>query len=279
MPVELSRALGQGPRVFNRSALPLVDTHCHLDFPEFNSDRARVLDRAAAAGVEWIVVPGCGPEPLRLPFHSRIRLSTAVGLHPHWVASASEAEVLSALRALPERVARERPVAIGECGLDRRPRYVASVALQRRALQFQVELAERVQLPLIVHAVRGLGEVLALLERIRPRRGGVLHAFSGSIESMQRLQRVGFYCGFGAGVLDERARRMRAAASRIQDGRLLLETDAPDQAPEGRGVRNEPATVLQVAHSIAALRGVAPATLAAQSTQNARGLFALEEAS
>lgn len=254
----------------------LIDSHCHLDAPEFDADRDAVLARARDAGVCRQVVPAIaagGWDTLRTLCASAPGLYPAYGLHPMFLADHRPAH----LHLLREWIERERPVAVGECGLDF---FVDGLDPHAQALYFegQLRLAREFDLPVIVHARRAVDQVLAAFRRFAPLRG-VVHSFSGSAEQARRLLDIGFLVGLGGPVTYPRANRLRTLAATLPIDSLLLETDAPDQPDsDHRGQRNEPARLTTIRDTIAALRGVAPEVIAQATTANAERLFALPPA-
>lgn len=255
----------------------LVDSHSHFDAPEFDHDREATLARARAAGVTRQVVPAVaasGWPKLREVCAQDAGLFPAYGLHPMYLAEHRPAH-LDQLRAW---IARERPLAVGECGLDF---FVQGLDAdeQRRYFEGQLQLAREFDLPLIVHARRAVDAVIASVRRVGRLRG-VVHSFSGSPEQARQLWQLGFLIGLGGPVTYERANRLRALVRTMPLDYLLLETDAPDQPDAGiRGQRNEPARLPVVRDVIADLRGAAPEDIAAATTRNAERLFALPSAS
>lgn len=250
-----------------------VDSHCHLDAAEFAHDQDLVLARARAAGVIAQVVPA-----IRVADFAELRelcachadLHAAYGLHPMYLADHAPAH----LAVLREWIERERPIAVGECGLDF---FIEDpdVDMQREYFQHQLELAREFDLPLIVHARRALDEVIAGIKHHAPLRG-VVHSFSGSSEQARELWKLGFLIGIGGPITYDRAQRLRSLVAQMPLEYLLLETDAPDQPLAGhRGQRNEPAFLPEVAQVIARLRGIDVAAVAAATSANARRLFAL----
>lgn len=255
----------------------LVDSHSHFDAPEFDHDREAALARARAAGVTRQVVPAVaasGWPKLREVCAQDAGLFPAYGLHPMYLAEHRPPH-LDQLRAW---IARERPLAVGECGLDF---FVQGLDAdeQRRYFDGQLQLAREFDLPLIVHARRAVDAVIASVRRVGRLRG-VVHSFSGSPEQARQLWQLGFLIGLGGPVTYERANRLRALVRTMPLDYLLLETDAPDQPDAGiRGQRNEPARLPVVRDVIADLRGAAPEDIAAATTRNAERLFALPSAS
>jgi TatD DNase family protein len=251
----------------------LVDSHCHLDAAEFDTDRDAVVARARAAGVARQVVPAvdaAGWPKLREACAADPGLFPAYGLHPMYLA-AHRPEHLRELRGWIER---ERPVAVGECGLDHHVEGLDPVA-QGRYFEGQLQLAREYDLPVIVHARRAVDPVIAAIRRIGGLRG-VVHSWSGSDQQAEQLWQQGFLLGIGGPATYERANRLRRLAATMPIEHLLLETDAPDQPDSGiRGQRNEPARLRVVCEAIAALRGVAPEEIASVTTANAERLFGL----
>lgn len=251
----------------------LVDTHCHLDVPEFDADRDAVVARARQAGVTRQIVPAIEAKTwpgLRDACARDDGLFPAYGLHPLLIASHREVH----LRELREWIERERPVAIGECGLDY---WVEDLDRDVQAVYFdgQLQLAREYDLPLVVHARRAVDAVIAAIKRVGKLRG-VIHSYAGSEEQARQLADLGFLIGIGGPVTYERANRIRRVAASVPLETLLLETDAPDQPDSThRGQRNEPARMVLVMETIAGLRGVAPAVVADATTRNAERLFGL----
>jgi TatD DNase family protein len=252
---------------------PLVDSHCHLDAVEFDPDRAAVVARARAAGVQRQVVPAvdaAGWPKLRVICAGDDGLFPAYGLHPMYL-DAHRPEHLVQLRAWIES---ERPCAIGECGLDFFVEGLDADA-QRGYFAGQLALAREYGLPLIVHARRAVDMVIAAIKQTGSLRG-VVHSFSGSVEQARQLGNLGFLVGLGGPVTYDRANRLRKLAATLPLELLLLETDAPDQPDAGiRGQRNEPARLATVLETIAGLRGEDPQVIAAATTRNAERLFGL----
>jgi TatD DNase family protein len=249
----------------------LADTHCHLDDGEFDRDRADVVARARAAGVAWQVVPAvdaAGWPKLREACRATPGLLPAYGLHPMLLSRHRPGH----LQELREWIERERPAAVGECGLDY---FVEGLDRDAQAGYFegQLRLAREFDLPVVVHARRAVDAVIAALRRAGGLRG-VVHSFSGSEEQAAQLWKLGFLLGLGGPVTYERARRLRRLAATMPLEHLLLETDAPDQPDAAiRGQRNEPARVAVVLDCIAALRGEPREAIAAATTANAARLF------
>ena len=251
----------------------LVDSHCHLDASEFDHDRDAVIARARAVGVSRQLVPAvsaAGWPKLRDICAGTDGLFPAYGLHPMYLQEHHDEHLV----ALDDWIERERPRAIGECGLDY---FVDGLdpEAQQHFFDGQLRLARNHALPLIVHARRSVDAVIASIKRIGGLRG-VVHSFSGSTEQARQLAQLGFMIGLGGPVTYERANRLRSLAASVPIEWLLLETDAPDQPDADiRGQRNEPARLVQVLQVIADLRHEDPATIAAATNGNAERLFGL----
>ena len=250
----------------------LFDSHAHLDAPEFDADRARVLHDARTAGVAGMLVPAVAAASwpkLHALCESGHGLYPAYGLHPCYLAQHAGDDL-----ALLDDWLRTHPaVAVGECGLDHFDPDLDR-ARQLQLLHGHFEIAHRLDLPLVLHARRAFEAVILELRRFGKPLRGVVHSFSGSAEQARQLWHLGFHVGIGGPVTYERARRLRGVVAELPIESLLLETDAPDQPGEHhRGQRNEPAFLVEVLHCVADLRREDPATLALATTTNARRLF------
>ena len=252
----------------------LIDSHCHLDAPEFDADRDAVIARARAAGVNGQIIPAIaasGWPKLRALCAQRSDLFPAYGLHPMFLAAHRDDHLLALRHVL--RVG--DPIAVGECGLDF---HVEGLDAQRQQFLFEAQLtiARDFDLPVIVHARKAFDAVIASLRRIGGLRG-VVHSFSGSEEQARQLWKLGFHLGIGGPVTYERARRLRRIVATMPIEFLLLETDAPDQ-PDAfhRGQRNEPARLSIVADCVADMRRVSAEAIATQIQGNTERLFGID---
>jgi len=254
--------------------LDLIDSHSHFDVAEFDDDRAHALARARAAGVRRQIVPAidaAGFARVRELCAREHGLYPAYGLHPMYLAEHRPEH----LQELEQWIERERPVAVGECGLDFFVPGLDADA-QREYFRRQLELARKFDLPLILHARRAVDEVTAAIRRIGNLRG-VVHSFSGSVEQAQHLWKLGFCLGLGGPLTYPRAHRLREIVATMPLEYLLLETDSPDQPLHGhQGQRNEPALLAEVCACVARLRGVEPEEVAAATTRNCERLFRLD---
>ena len=253
--------------------IALVDSHSHIDVDAFDADRSDALKRAKAAGVVAQIVPAIAANTwgsLRDVCAADASLHAAYGLHPVFL----DRHTLAHLIELRRWIERERPVAVGECGLDRfieNPRFDE----QQHYFEAQCELAAEFGLPLVVHARRAVEDVILTLRRIGGLRG-VVHSYGGSMEQAEQLFELGFCLGIGGPITYDRANRIRRVVAQMPLEFLLLETDSPDQPnATRRGQRNEPAFLVDVLDTVAELRGVSRETIAAATSANAQRLFGL----
>lgn len=251
----------------------LIDSHSHLDVDSFDADRDQVLERAIRAGVIRQIVPAIarsGWAYLAGLCRQHGGLYPAYGLHPLYL-DAHRPEHLDELAIF---LAKEKPVAVGECGLD-----FFVTGLDRNAqmeiFMAQLKLAREHELPVIIHARRAFDDVAACLRKVGKLRG-VVHSFSGSEQQARQLWKLGFSIGIGGPVTYPRARRLREIVATMPIEYLLLETDSPDQPLSGhQGQRNEPALLKEVLAAVAALRGESEEQVANSTWANTERLFKL----
>lgn len=248
--------------------MTLIDTHCHLDAAEFDTDRDTVAAQAWSAGVKTIVVPAVQYANFNAVLAIRQRYPgcvSALGLHPMYI-HAHLPEHLILLRAAIER---QRPVAIGEIGLDF---FVPNldVATQEYYFTEQLKIARDFGLPVLLHSRRANDQVLKQLRRFDIRRG-IAHAFSGSRQQADAFIQQGFKLGFGGAMTYTRASNLRRLAAELPLEAIVLETDAPDMAPAWiQHQRNGPQQLPAIAAVLAELHGVGFDKIAQTTTANAR---------
>ena len=263
-----------------------IDTHCHLDAPEFDADRDAVLQRARDAGVTCQVLPAVTVDNFDAVrgLAAAHGLAYGLGLHPLYLPPAGD-EALERLRqALAEHAADPRLVAVGEIGLDH---FVKELdpAQQERFYIAQLKLARDAGLPVLLHCRRSADALLKGLRRIEVP-GGIAHAFNGSEQQALAFVERGFALGFGGAMTFERALQLRRLAATLPDEAIVLETDAPDIPPHwlyrtaaeraaGERARNEPGELPRIAAVMAGLRGCSLETLAALNVRNARRVLPL----
>lgn len=250
----------------------LVDAHCHFDFPAFQGARETIWARARDAGVTGLVIPG-----VRRSDWPRVRRVAAesehwwycLGIHP-WFVGEHGQDDLEALEAAL-RQADSQCVGLGECGLDR---LHGELDRQMPWFEAQVDLADSLDLPLVIHSVRTHDEVVAVLRRKRPAVPVLVHAFAGSYEQGKALVDLGCFLGIGGVITHDRARKTRAAVARLPCEQLVLETDAPDMAPAGIGKGdNEPANLRKVLTALARLKEQDEEVVAARLLRNVARLY------
>lgn len=250
----------------------LVDTHCHLDAAEFDVDRDDVVERAVAGGVERIVVPAVGAFDFDAVAglaarHACVRY--ALGIHPMYVDRAADADLEVLRGAVAVAVGDPCFVGVGEIGLDH---FVPGLDRGRMERFFveQLRMAVDFGLPVILHVRRSQDAVLKQLRRLRPV-GGIAHAFNGSAQQAAMFVGLGFALGFGGAMTYPRALQIRRLATAVPIESVVLETDAPDIAPEWRWrQRNEPGELPRIAAVFAALRGLSLEEAVALTGTNAR---------
>ncbi len=265
-----------------------IDTHCHLDAAEFEADRDAVRAQARALGVGLCVYPAVDVNTLdvvRTLAHRHADVY-ALGIHPLYTPQASVTDLDQLALAVQAHRADPRLVAVGEIGLDG---FVPGLDMARQVHFFraQLELARAQELPVILHVRRSAEQVLQHLRQVRVR-GGIAHAFNGSLQQARAFIELGFVLGFGGALTYERATRLRELARELPLDALVVETDAPDIPPqwlyttaaaraEGQAQgRNSPAELPRIATLLATLRAVDPLTLAQQTTDNARRALGLQ---
>jgi len=259
-----------------------IDTHCHLDAPEFDADRDAVRAAARARGVEHIVIPAVE----RAHWSGAIALaqrhgdSYALGIHPLYTPRAQEADIAALRAVLAERQGDPQLVAVGEIGLDF---FVPGLDHERQIWFYeqQIQLARTFGLPVILHVRKSSDRLLKTL-RATPVVGGIAHAFNGSAQQAQAFIDLGFKLGFGGAITYDRALRLRELAATLPLESIVLETDAPDIPPhwlyttaEQRAAgqpqgRNTSAELPRIAQEIALLRGMPLPALQTATTANAR---------
>lgn len=254
----------------------LFDTHAHINDPVFDEDRAELLGSLRSHGVGLVMNPGCSLENSR----QAITLSeeypfmyAAVGTHPDTAAEVDE-QVIEQYRALCR--AHKKVMAIGEIGLDY---YYETVPrdIQQRAFRMQLELAEELKLPVIIHERDAHDDALRVLRDFRDVTG-VFHCYSGSAEMARQLVNKGWYIGFTGVVTFKNARKAVQTAASIPIDRIVLETDCPFMAPEPfRGKRNSPQYLYRMAQVMAQIRGVSEEEITRITTENAKRLYRIDD--
>ena len=243
----------------------LVDSHCHLDFPEFDDDRAELIRRCGELGIQRFIVPGVRASSWQHLYEvsqCHLEIIPAYGLHPCFVGQHTPEDIVR----LEKLITAYHPVAIGEIGLD----YYQKQEKQQQIEFFseQLRLAEKYHLPVILHVRKAHDDVLRLLKQ-KKLVGGIVHAFNGSEQQAAQYNELGFLLGFGGTLLNKNARKITNLAKKLPLQWMVLETDSPDMAPaEQANRRNTPLTIYPVANALAFLRRVTLAHIAEVTTEN-----------
>lgn len=254
--------------------MPLVDTHCHLDQEEFDSDRETALDRAHVAGVDLILSVGTTAVSSEVTVELAATHSgvfAAVGIQPNYAAQAEPGDWERVVSLLD----RPKVVALGETGLDRHWDY-SPFDVQQDYFDRHLQLAQDRDLPFIVHTRESDADVLEMLREAH-RRGplrGVMHSFTGTAATAAECLELGMYISFAGMVTFKKSQALREVAARVPDNRILVETDSPYLSPHPlRGKRNEPANLVHTAACLAEVHGKSLTEFAQLTTNNARALF------
>ncbi|OIN48771.1 hydrolase TatD [Pseudomonas azotoformans] len=256
--------------------MELIDTHTHLDFPDFDDDRREVLTQSRALGVRRMVVLGVYQQNWQRLWdlvQADEGLFAAFGLHPVYLDDHRPPD-LTALGDWLTRLRGHRQLcAVGEIGLDY---FLEQLDRERQQSLFeaQLKLAVEFQLPALLHVRRSHAAVIATLKRIRLPRGGIIHAFAGSHEEAREYIKLGFKLGLGGAPTWPQALRMHKVLAQLPLESVVLETDSPDMAPAMfPGQRNSPEHLPAICTALAERMGISPLSLAEASTRNACELF------
>jgi TatD DNase family protein len=254
----------------------LFDTHAHLDQEEFDADREAVVRRAHDAGVTRIVTVGTTAPTSRRSVelaHQYPGVLAAVGIQPNYTAQAAAGDWELVVAAADD----PRVVALGETGLDRHWDY-APLAVQQDFFDRHLRLSQERRLPFIVHTRESDADVLAMLREAHARGplSGVMHSFTGSVETAAECVELGLWISFAGMVTFKKSDALRAVAASVAADRIVIETDSPYLAPHPlRGKPNEPAHLIHTARVLAEVRGVSLEDFSRQTTENACRLFGL----
>ncbi len=253
--------------------ITLIDTHAHLDSPDYRADRAAVIARAFSESIGIITIGTDLPSSeAAMSLAKRHRLIwAAVGVHPHAAKTIDE----SSIARLKELAQERKVVSIGEIGLDYY-RDLSPRKVQRHVFSMQLDLAAELHRPIIVHNRESTSDLLAILRRHRSSHHGVIHSFLGDRALAEEFLALGFHLGIGGPLTFAKNEALRSAVKSIPLERVLVETDAPYLTPVPyRGKRNEPAYVHYVAQALAQIKGISTAQVEEETTKNAIELFSL----
>jgi TatD DNase family protein len=252
----------------------LIDTHCHLDFPEFNQDRDEVIKRSQDQGVGLIINVGSSITGSRKSLELCAKYPSiypVVGIHPHEADSLEE----GALDIIKELAQNKKTVAIGEIGLD----YFKNYSKKDNQLVLflsQIRLAKELNLPVVIHTRSAQDDTLKILREAMPIRA-LVHCFSGDKDFLNECLSLGFLISFTCNITYKKAENLREMVRLTPLDRILLETDAPYLSPEEfRGQRNEPMQVRLLAEFVARLKSISLEDIAQRTTENAVRFFNLK---
>jgi len=253
----------------------LIDTHCHLDFKDFDDDFEAVLKRSRDSGIKFIINVGSSLEgtdrSVKIARENEF-IYAAIGIHPHEADKVSEDD----LKIFAEFINKPKVVAIGEIGLDYY-KNISSRENQKKLFIGLLETAKAVKLPLIIHNRDSNEDTIGILKDIMGESvRGVMHCFSGDEAFLKICLDMGFFISFTCNITYKNAARLREIVKLVPMDRLLLETDAPFLAPQNfRGKRNEPMHVRYAAEEVAKIKGIDFDEVAKVTAENATGLFKL----
>ncbi|MBU1091112.1 MAG: TatD family hydrolase, partial [Candidatus Omnitrophica bacterium] len=244
----------------------LIDTHCHLDFPEFDRDREEVIQRSRQEGIDYIVNIGSSLKGSEQSIELAKRydfIYATVGLHPHEADRADQAMQ----NTLSDLAKQDKVVAIGEIGLDYFKNY-SNPENQRPLFKSLLGLAKSLNLPVVIHNRQAQGDTLSILKENMPIKA-VVHCFSGDENFLNQCLDLGFFVSFTCNITYRKAENLRSLVKLAPMERLMLETDAPFLSPEEhRGRRNEPLYVKSLANKIASIKGISFEEVAKVTTEN-----------
>lgn len=256
--------------------MDLIDTHTHLDFPDFDADRQALMTECRALGLRQMVVLGVYQGNWQRVWElvqNDPDLHAAFGLHPVYLDD-HRPQDLRELGDWLSRLAGHRQLcAVGEIGLDY---FIETLDRERQQALFdaQLQLAVDFDLPALIHVRRSHAAVIATLKRFKLKRTGIIHAFAGSKEEAREYIKLGFKLGLGGAATWPQALRMHRVLAELPLDSVVLETDSPDMAPAMfPGQRNSPAHLPAICAALAGIMTISPEHLAAASTANARELF------
>lgn len=257
----------------NTTQTRFIDTHCHLDFSDFEHDRNEVIERSLANGVSDIIVPAVSQNRWLSTIELCEKVACchlALGLHPVFISEHQP----NHLNELDSLVTQHSPIAIGEIGLDF---YLKDLDREKQSAFFskQLVIANHHRLPVIIHNRKAHDECISLLQEHKVNRG-IIHAFNGSIQQAEKYHEMGFALGFGGMLTFERSSKLRALVKALPIESIVLETDAPDMTVQQHtGERNSPEYIPYIAKAIAKIRKVDINELAQTTSANARRALGL----
>lgn len=271
--------------------MEFFDSHCHFDFVEFDEDRDALWNACQQSGMIGLIIPGTDPtqwQKAEMMSCTYSGIYYSVGLHPWFIKDAfntdllknnqeyDQEQIMSFCKQFRQQLMaaakKTNCVAIGECGLD--AMIEMPMFLQQIMLDVQLQVANELSMPVIIHCRKAHNEMMQSLRAQKIKAGGIIHAFSGSIDLATQYWSLGFRLGIGGTVTYERANKTRETVKQLPIEAMVLETDAPDMPLSGQqGQRNSPINIPEIAQILANIRGESLANIAQQTTANVKKLF------
>ena len=254
--------------------MSFIDSHSHLILEPFNEDRDQVVQEAFSKGVTHIIQSCDNLEEIKenlLLANKFQNIYSSVGIHPH------EAKLWDSVSydTIKEHAKKEKVIAIGECGLDFYYNY-SPKDIQIKVFREHIKIAKEVSLPLIIHTRDAFKETIEILKEENPSCGGVMHCYTGDLQTAQEAIKLGFYISWSGILTFKNAQNLRDAAKEIPLEKTLIETDCPFLAPVPyRGKRNEPKFVIHVAEELAKIKNISVEEIGKITSSNTKKLFNL----
>ncbi len=255
----------------------IIDSHAHLDDPQFDHDREYLFTEMASMGIEMAIIPGISPPfwPKQLEVAKQYACPYALGIHPWFCGNSLATDVQQLNELLALKVNDPQLVAIGECGLDKIKK--ANWAQQELALEQQLIIAKQLNLPVILHVVKAHNEILTILKRHALPKAGVIHGFYGSIEVANEYIKLGYKLGIGGLILNSNAKKLKQCVSQLPLNSFIIETDSPAMVPQNSAEsRNTPLILQRIISEIANLQKKSSVLISEHAFRNTVQLFDLK---
>lgn len=254
----------------------IIDTHAHIDQVEFDEDRDELFTQFKRSGIEKVIIPAIAPDmwEKQLAIASQYNCPFALGIHPWFSRDQLENDLYLLTQLIETQKGNPNFIAIGECGLDKSK--ADNWQQQLAYFDIQIELANKLELPVILHVVKAHNEVLNVLKKTNLTRGGVIHAYSGSVETGLEYIKLGFKLGIGALVVNKNAKKLRRAVAELPVEALVIETDSPYMLPKSTTeTRHTPLFTAQYIAEVACLRKKTSVFISERLFENSTQLFEL----
>ncbi|GIU26619.1 TatD family hydrolase [Shewanella sp. MBTL60-007] len=254
----------------------IIDSHAHLDFPEFDLDRGSLYAQMHSLGISQVVIPGVSADKWQnqIAIAKRYGSYFSLGVHP-WYCENASAKDMTDLKSLLEAHKDDASlVGVGECGLDKL--HKSNFTTQMKLFKAQICLAKEFDLPLIIHCVKAHEETLNLLKSEAPRRKGVIHGFYGGPQLAMGYVKLGYKLGIGGLLLNDNAPKLQQTVAELPLESFIVETDSPAMAPKNRqNIRNSPLILPEILKKMANLQKKSPVLISEQMFSNVTQLFDL----